>query len=694
MNKIEFIEYEVYEEIINVPLFNKIISFISESTNIKDKKTILSIIEKNCIWFNYVEGTYIQEEYGFEYLGELLERFEERIGNDIEDIRAISLALSYSKRLIEDNMITGTQLVDFQNKIKKIAENDIYLQGSLYMYDNEKYNYFANELLRRKYCNTEDIIFVLSVFIEDIENILNYKSEEIINLLGKEKTISTIGNIKLYVWLIRILYPLVKKNRKKDMALLKALIKLPIGFQKENTIVYNELIKNNYSVEEIAYLNYAVLYYDTVPDAIKLGYSIVEEKIVIQLCKLFINSKETHSENIYSLIENLIEKYKRFNIKCYGFSGIKQALENETNIVNPQTFIKLYQILDDKLYSFNILDSKWDVVEKNFTKEKYQELFDKFLMYSEHNKEKINECIKKYNHITQSNYLETFFKYNYFRDNIFSFLVNNDVIELKYFLDDNKEEELYKGRSHLSEYIECIRYKKAFDFMKYLIEQEHYSIKDIDLMGFNFNRLYRHYSYDSYIDIMREFLTVDEEKFLFKCLEQYMFSVESENYITFLNALLDSEIAENLIPKEELRMLYRLICEIDSTKYKNKFLQEKYLEKEEISAIHEQERLEKEAREKQRRIEKEQEVVEEFEKIEKNNFKNLYKFCDKYYYNSEQSTFSFNIIKEHILNNINEFRKELEDMKYLCKVLEYGISKESVKMEEVRKIMCEYLKGG
>ena len=131
------IECEVYENIINIELFNKIIAFIMETTQNKDKYLILSQIEKNCIWLQRLKNVNFQEEYQFEYLGELLERYEERLGNNIEDIRAISLVLGYARDLIENTMFVGTQLVDFLRKVKNLAQNDIYIKGALYLYDKE-----------------------------------------------------------------------------------------------------------------------------------------------------------------------------------------------------------------------------------------------------------------------------------------------------------------------------------------------------------------------------------------------------------------------------------------------------------------------------------------------------------------------------------------------------------------------------
>lgn len=692
--KIDYIEYEIYENAINIPLFNKIVSFIDETTNKSGKENILLDIEKNCIWFDKVNSTDIQEEYKFEYLGELLERYEERVGNDIKDIRAISLALGYAKDLIEDNMIIGTQLVDFLNKIKNLAENDKYLQGALYLYDNNKYSNYAEGFIKNQDTKTEEIIFILSVLSNNLESVFNKKKEEIIKLIGKEKTISVIGNIGIYVWLIKTLYTLISKSRKKDMSLLKALISVPTGFQKENTKVYKELIENNYSQEEIAYLNYLILYYDTVPKALNLGYSMVEEKIVLNLCEVFINSEISHSEGIYNLLDNLITKYSKFNIKCYGYSGIKDALKIETNIVNPITFIKLYEKLDRNLYSFNILDNKWDIVAEKFDSKQYEELFDTFLLYSSYDKTKINECIEKYNQLTETKYLDSFLKKDYGRDNIFALLINNEILDIKDFFNNVIEKDEKVFNYHLKEYIKGVRNKQSFELLKYLLSLNKYSIKEIDSLGFGFEDLYKNYGHWSYnLDIKRDFLNTDEEIILFNTLENFVFYVKPDRYIDFLDVVLRSNDTEEIIQQEELRKIYELLCDINSKKREDSLLQQKYLTVEEREEIEEQKRKEEELQKQKELIGIEKEVTEKFEIAPKDNFKKLYEFCDNLYYRSREGKACVNIVKEYISKNIFTFTKSIEEIKYLIKILDCCIYQEELTSEEFEDIMCKYLKG-
>ena len=436
LEKIEKIEYKAYEKLINIELFNEIIAFISNTRTGKGTNNILYEIDNKCIWNKRVSCQNFQEKYKFQYFGELLERYEERMENNIENIRAIVLALGYGKNIIENSMIMGTQLIDFLNRIKSVAEKDIYIKGALYLYDSKKYDKYGEDLFNRDYSNTEEIIFVLSIFSDRVNEFFDHKKEQIIRLLAKDRNMEVIGNIGILSWLVKNIYPLIYKDRKKDISILKALIKLPTGFQKEDTTTYKELLNNGYSEEDIAYLNYFMLYYHPVPKTVKLGYSIVEEKIAINLCKVYINNEKSYENNVYNFIRGILCRYDKFDIKCYGYSGIKDAIKYEINVTNPITFTELYQELGENLYSFDILDEKWDIVSKKMEEDKYEEILDKFLLNCKNEKDRLLNSIKKYNELTGKNYVESFLNRSYYRQIVFDFLVDNNVILLKDFFEN------------------------------------------------------------------------------------------------------------------------------------------------------------------------------------------------------------------------------------------------------------------
>ena len=685
------IECEVYENIINIELFNKIIAFIMETTQNKDKYLILSQIEKNCIWLQRLKNVNFQEEYQFEYLGELLERYEERLGNNIEDIRAISLVLGYARDLIENTMFVGTQLVDFLRKVKNLAQNDIYIKGGLYLYDKEKYSYYGTDITNEVYDKTEDLLFVLSVRSDNIEYIFNKKKEMVISLLGNKRTLSVFGNIKVYAWLMRILYPLVKKIRNKNLSGIRALVKIPTGFQKEDTNIYKELIKNGYNKIEISYLNYMVLSYCLDMDSIINKGSIVEEKIAINLCKILINSENTWSDNIYNLINNLLSKYYKFNIKCYGKKGIKEALIDEINIVNPITFIKFYETFEKRLYSFDILDNKWDIVATELNKEAYESLFDDFIIKVV-GKEKIIQCIEKYNKLTEANFIESFFT-NDCRSCLFSFLVDNDVIILKDFFNEiiERNENKYAENYNLEKYIKGIKNRKSYDFLKYLLSLGTYGIEEINFFGFKLESLYEG-GWCKKLYIQKDFLSIEEQKFLFDSLETFIFYYLPDQYIDFLDTIIETDLSEGIIAKDVLRKMYLILVDFSPKKYDTNFLREKYLTESELNEIHEKEKLQKEHEEAMKLVEMRNQIKCNFNEIVVKNFKELYRFCHHYEFYDEELKYCKDIVYSYILNDIKNFERSREDIIDLNKILNLFLQENLITIDEYININCEYWK--
>lgn len=312
-NEIEFIENEAFEKKVNIELCNKLINYIIKISD-NDYRSTLKNISDKCIWFKSLNNVDMQKDFQVKYLGELLERYEEKIGDNINDIRAIALALGFTTESITTNMIVGNQLVNFITKINTMAKDDIYLQGALYLYNNKKNEQYKTNLLKNHYLETEDLIFVLSLF-DDIEKIYTLLRDQIIELLGKKRTIGVINNIKLYSWFINRFYSIIKKDRKKDAAILKSLLILPTQLIKSNNSNYTILISNNYKEEEILYLNYGFLYYSLIPKTVRMGNSITEERIAINLCKTLLDSEYSCEESLYKLIESILKKYEHLDIK-------------------------------------------------------------------------------------------------------------------------------------------------------------------------------------------------------------------------------------------------------------------------------------------------------------------------------------------------------------------------------------------
>lgn len=695
-NNIEFVENEAFDKKVNIELCNELINFIIQTSN-NNSNDIVKSIEEKCIWFKKKDITEIQNICEIEYFGELLERYEQKVGNDIKNIRAISLALGYAKELVTDNMIVGTQLIDFIHKIENIASNDIFLQATLYLCDNKKYSQYKKELLNRKYTNTEDILFVLALF-DDKEETFNILNDQIVCLLGKNKTISAINNIKIYAWLINNFYIIVKKSRKKDIVLFKSIIEVPIKQIKEGSEVYKILYENGYTKDEIAYLNYATLFYVNIPKTVRLGNSITEERIAINFCKTFLDNPNEQHQAIYRLIENMIQEYSKFDIKCGGNENLKEAIKYEININNPITFLHFYNLFNREIYRFNILEEKWNIIAQKMEISMYKQLFDKFIVMYNYDKEKLEKCIEKYNKLTNTSYLESFLTFDYGRDMVFEDLVNKSIILLEEYYDRYEQEESDNNiMEHIRRYVSGIHFRNAFLFLKYIIEDKKQKIENINKFGFDLRTLYnvRRYSYyrEECLDIEKNFLSKEEKEKLFFWLDNYMFKVHPNEYLEFVVDMLKTDNIKNIISIEQLREIYFMLVEYDNEGFgKNEYLRSKYLTQEELQDIINRENEEKEQKKMQEFIEKQKELVDEFNKLSKQSFEELYNYCDRYEWRDKEWKICSEIVKKYLYENIEDFEVNENEITKCMEMLTLLLKKKAISIQEFKEYIFRYIK--
>ena len=602
------------------------------------------------------------------------------------------------KNLITENMVVGTQLVDFINKIKQIANNDLYLKGALFLYDRNKFEQYSIELLDKEYKDTEDIVFVFSLF-EDKAQVFEKLKTKLIQLLGKERTISPINNIKIYAYIINNIYGVINKRRKKDIDLLKALCVIPTKLLKEDSNEYKILTENYYSKEEIAYLNYAILFYSSIPKTVRIGNSIVEEKIVTRFCKVILNDYKEYNQNIYELVKELIDRYRVFDIKYAENRNLKEALleYEKVNIVNPTTFMNFYEIFDNNLFTFNILDEKWDILAKNMDMNIYRNLFDDYIEYKDMEKEDLQSSIDKYEQLTQTSYIDSFLNFSYRREYIFSKLVDKNIISLiKYYekSEDTKENN-YLNLTYLKKYVNGVENRNAFLFLQYILEDKNYPINKIEKFEFNLKSLYGNIRYwgccGVEININKDFLNMEERKKLLYWLDNYMFKMYPNDYLEFATSCLKSDAVLNLISKERLKKVYFKLIENDNELLKDKKLREIYLTQEELKKIENKEKAEKERKLKQEKLEKQEKIQGKFNTLSKTSFKELYDFCYIYKWNSEEWNICSKIVKEFNTRSSVKFSINDKQIIELMKLLTLLIEEKSIDVNEFKQYILEYL---
>ena len=618
----EYINIEIFQGKVNINLFNEVIAFVM-ATSAEETLPIHKNLTEKHLWYSQTSGNTIQERYGFRYFGELLERFEENFDSNITDIRAIALAMAYTK-VFSDDMFIGNQKNNFIRKIKQSAESDIYLKGALYLLSENETERNGYALASTAYAQIDELILVMTLH-ENFEQDFTIFKPQLIELLGNKRIMPVNGNMPVYAWLIKQLQtsPKIKQIRTKDMTLFKALLELPNSFVKAGSRHHTVLLDNGYTTEEIIYLNSFIVRCKTISNTMDI-YSIKAEKIAVEMCKIFIGSKNNPSQDVYEHLGWLMKKYKNFEIKIGGCEGIYEAIKDDVNIINPKMFLWLFNFIEHEridtsrdenrtMFRFDILDEKWDILSCELEANVYRDLFDKQLELNlELTEIQIIESIKKYGELTGTSYLSQFeVEYIYAKRNIFALLVDKGIIDLIEtfsscnFLDSDVEEPKSAILRYICEYILGIHSRKAFEFFKYFLSK--YDFNDMQLLIGKYENIDRFFmdkfytEYSSYnarsrrFEIERLFLSDDEHRELFSWLDDYMFQYKSDKYMNFTASILIDPFIVKFFNQEELRSIYDMVRDmnIDLIRQNSHVLKRRFLTEYELQAEHDAEEIQK-----------------------------------------------------------------------------------------------------
>lgn len=299
---------------INLKLLGDIIAFVV--TTAKANYAQVEELRKRCIFPLSSTSEAMQRDYGFLYLGELLERYEERFGMTLPDRRAIALSLGYTRDIATPEMFVGSQRADFIQGVRRCAEDDLYLTGALYLIHGGESGAVVLEqrLKDRAYTQTEELIFAMSLF-PDGEQALAQFSDQLVALLGKGRTLPVFGNTDILNCAFVMLYPLKKRMKARAMDLLRALLSLPVSFVREGSKHYGWLVDHGYTPIEIAYANVAALCSQCVPGGPGRN-SLTAEKLVVSLFRTVLAHDKPLSAEVYQQLSQIYQMYAKFDIKC------------------------------------------------------------------------------------------------------------------------------------------------------------------------------------------------------------------------------------------------------------------------------------------------------------------------------------------------------------------------------------------
>lgn len=655
-------EMKAYEGHINLDLFNEIIAFVFQSAaaTYSQKKDLST----HCVFMAPdVEPGSLQQKYDFLYLGELLERYEERFGMQTADLRAITLALGYTRQFLRPEMFIGRQLEDFLQKAEGKMDGDVYLTGAFYLLceDEDKAETMAAQLRSTQYERTEDLIFVLSLFPND-EQTLRQFMPAMLRLLGHGRTIPALGNTRILGWLVVWMQLAIKSMRGKDAALCRTLCLLPTTFVKEGSKHHGLLCSYGYSPLEIAYANIQMVCQQRAVGVLRT-HSLVAEKIVIALFKQVMRYPKSLDSEVYDQLTRLFQSYTKFEIKLEGNQGLLEALHDGPQIENAETFSWLQQLapISHPVFGgYDICDKKWDSLSQSMPQEAYLNLFEGTL-----NKGMEKSCIltriERYNQLTGQDYLKVYTEAE--KGMCFKLLVEKDIIDLwtefRSSLDADENVQGTQMMRRIKGYLYELRSLQAYRFYERFFSE--YGVGDLEKF-FNFgthDRLYLpsglvscFYWKDQHhltIDLKRDFLSEEEHRNLLSYLNEFYFACEPQKYIPFVVAVLKDGFASQLLSEVERRALFEEVLQwqhIESTDVNA--LKARYFTQEEKDAEEAEKLSAKEAKQRLERQKAEQALREKFnQKCCDDKFAPLISFLDRYFYEYEKDL-AMTLVKEKL----------------------------------------------
>ena len=584
--------YSTFQKDIDLTLYHAFAELVVQTAQDGEARILYRQLEARQIWQEDQNVSSYFEAYSLRYPGEVLERFEEKLGTDIRILRALALALGYTRRCQADTMFVGNQRNDFIQKLRRTAGTDVYLQGALYLLETDalRRRTRLDELAAREYARTEEALFVLSLF-DDPETGYQAMRPQLTRLFGPERTISMARDFGVLEWFIRFYAEEAKRYRGKNDLVLRTLMKLPYMNMKPDSREFSVLHTAGYSMEEITMANSLSVWADRIPDRLS-SKGIVAEKIAVACVRMLLNGPDGQPEEIYAYISWLFQVYKKFEVRYEGYQDLWAAIQTGLAPTAPQTILWMNQTIKRQFpYRFDVFDPRYDILANELSNEEYAELFTVQMLRSRA-AIPLRRWLTRYQALTGAEYIEYFNKRHWLTLRSFVLLVERKEINLWQFFEQHKGD---GASAHplelLEEYALKITSWRCFRFAQKLFSQYTFSQLQ-EIFGDNFYFHQKFVKKESYYNkkvqsfsMVRPFLTAEQHRHLYDWIDASLFQTEPEYYDSFVLCALKAPVIQRIYDKPLLASVLRQLLTHDACSgYEVNQLKERFYSKEEMEA--------------------------------------------------------------------------------------------------------------
>lgn len=395
-------EFKIYDGIMDLNLIEQMRKLFLTLSGAKNRWNLIAgAIRRSPFRRIDEELASMEEEYGLRYPGEVLERYENKIGDTEVVKRSLAFALAEMKPLFEKTMFTGKQLENFLTSIRKDAESDVYMLGACYILEDfqPKKMELRAKVMEHNCQNISELLYCYYLLYDEA-SFQKAHYAELAEFLANKRDFSIYGNEELYAWVIRFFSDDLKNMKGNGTNLLRAIVKLNrINVETKNP-VKSWLQDSGYQEDEIIYLNMLMAIDHKLPGPYPSDITL--ERMAVSVCTRFLNGSTQRPKEVYDLCSRLLEMYRKYPVKIGGSSGLAESLKSKVNIQTIGAYMALFPyrtILEHECFYIKILDHKWDALKELLGQEYEMYVVDSLTMLPL-SAEELQKSIERYRELT------------------------------------------------------------------------------------------------------------------------------------------------------------------------------------------------------------------------------------------------------------------------------------------------------
>ena len=645
-----------YETVFDVELYYQMADLICRLSEKNNKEQLYRRIQQAALFLEK-PGQEMEEDYGFRYPGEVLERLDEKAEVTERQLRALGLALAETKELQDDGMFIGKQKPSFWKRLKRtLGQSDLYWLGIQYLSGDGQQKELYKKLLDFPAQSVEEMVFILSV-LPDEHAVWETVKGKLDRLLGKDRSFSVYTHTEIYAWLSMHFQARVSGYRKKDIETLKYVLRLPFSYAKAGSTAREKLLEAGYSAEEVMFLSMSLLPRMEAQGALKKN-GLTAERMAVETCMLFLGGDGRLLDQAGDLCRQLLTDYRSFDVRLNDTSGIFDRLYELLKVENIHTYCLLLSCdgreeLHSDWFLIDLTEPKWQGLYTLLERKCFDKWVFQTLKRKPYTKDEIKAYLSAYKNLTGEEFFTHFWNSaGTDLSRIFQRLAELELVHPVFLLEEYLEEDKGGNREacqkwgfmaeHLKAYMEGLKTPEAVE-MLFRMEKASGISRDtllpMEELLWNGLGIWLQYGRISFsgLDFSRPFLSVEEHQRIFAVTERYLFQRYPEQYIPFLVQVLTTEANFSWFPKAEARSVFLQLSGMDKELSGLERLREIYLTEGELEAIRAKEKeLEErhlwlEEREKIRAIRKEFDLLVAKTRNTETQFKQLLDYVQRYY---------------------------------------------------------------